>query len=64
MADCVMICCDCEQTYKGGPNTYFCPECRRRRLSESAKRRNLGKIGREAYSKQQAERKKKTNEWK
>lgn len=51
------ICEDCEKVFDGGPRAHICPACRRRRLSESAKRRNLSKIGRDAYSKQQAERK-------
>lgn len=46
------ICEDCGKVFDGGPYSYFCPDCRRKRLRESAKRRGLNKIGNEAYSKQ------------
>lgn len=52
-----IICEDCGKVFKG-KYAYYCPECRRKRLSNVAKRRNLNKIGNEAYSKQQAEIKK------
>ena len=48
------ICQDCENVFEAGPYTFLCPECRKRRLSESAKRRNLNKLGNDAYSLQQA----------
>lgn len=51
------ICEDCGKVFDAGPFTFYCKECRTRRLSEAAKRRNLGQIGRDAYSKQQAEKK-------
>lgn len=51
------ICEDCGKVYDAGPFTFYCKECRSRRLSVAAKRRNLGQIGRDAYSKQQAEKK-------
>lgn len=47
------ICNDCGLVYEGGPYSHYCPECRRRRLSEAAKARNLNKLGNEAYSKKQ-----------
>ena len=51
------ICEDCGKVFDAGPFTFYCKACRSRRLSEAAKRRNLGQIGRDAYSKQQAEKK-------
>lgn len=51
------ICEDCGKVFDAGPFTCYCKACRTRRLSEAAKRRNLGQIGRDAYSKQQAEKK-------
>lgn len=49
-----LICEDCGRVFEGGPKAYFCMECRKRKLSASAKRRNLNKIGNAAYSKKQA----------
>ncbi len=51
------VCNDCYAVFLGGPNAFLCPECRRKRLSEIAKKINLNKLGNEAYSKQQAKRK-------
>ncbi|MGM9626963.1 MAG: hypothetical protein ACI3V4_02565 [Faecousia sp.] len=51
------ICEDCEKVFEAGAYSFLCPDCRRKRLSEIAKRRNLSKIGSDAYSKQQAMRK-------
>ena len=48
------ICEDCEKVYEGGPYSHYCPDCRRARLSKTAKRRNLNKLGNEAYSEQRA----------
>lgn len=48
------ICLDCEKVFEAGPFTFICPECGKKRRSELAKRRNLNKIGNDAYSKQQA----------
>lgn len=56
------ICEGCEKVFEAGPHTYFCPECRKKRLSEAAKRRNLNKLGSDAYSLQQAMRRKATDE--
>ena len=50
------ICSDCGKIYEETRHSFFCADCRRRRLSEAAKSRGLNKIGSEAYSKQQAER--------
>lgn len=49
-----LICEDCGKVFEGGQNANFCLECRKKRLSASAKRRNLNKIGNAAYSKKQA----------
>lgn len=54
---CKEICQDCEKVFEGGPKAFLCPECRRKRLSNAAKMRNLNKIGSDAYSDQQARRK-------
>lgn len=45
------ICVDCDKVFYGGKKSFFCPDCRKRRLSEAAKKRNLNKIGNAAYSK-------------
>lgn len=46
------ICEDCEKVFQGGPYTFFCPKCRKKRLREAAKKRNLNKLGNDAYSEQ------------
>ena len=55
----IEICEDCGKTFEGGPRAFLCWSCRRKRLSECAKKRNLNKIGNEAYSKQSIDRKRK-----
>lgn len=45
------ICEDCGKVFKGGPSAFLCPQCRKRRLSESAKKRKLNELGAEARSK-------------
>ena len=54
----IEICEDCGKVFDGGPAAHFCKACIRKRLSDTAKRRNLNKIGNEAYSAQQAAKKK------
>lgn len=54
------ICADCEKVFDGGPKVFLCEDCRKRRLRESAKARNLSKLGRDAHSKQRAGRKERT----
>ncbi len=49
-----VICEDCEKVFYGGPYSYICPECRKKRLSATAKKRNLNKLGSDAYSEQRA----------
>lgn len=49
-----IICEDCEKIFLGGPYACFCPDCRKKRLSVAAKRRNLNKLGNDAYSEQGA----------
>lgn len=52
------ICQDCERIFEPKSSKgMICPSCHRKRLSEAAKARNLNKLGNDAYSKQQAERK-------
>ena len=48
------ICEDCEKVYEGGAYSHYCPDCRHFRLSNAAKRRNLNKLGNDAYSEQRA----------
>ena len=51
------ICQDCECVFEPKSNKgMICPKCHRKRLSQYAKDRNLNKLGNDAYSKQQAER--------
>ena len=44
------ICEECEKVFQGGANAFFCPSCRKKRLSAAAKKRNLNKLGNDAYS--------------
>ena len=56
------ICQECECIFETKRSTaVFCPECRREILSRCAKERNLNKWGNEAYSKQQAEKRRHNN---
>ena len=51
------ICQDCEKVFE--PKSHkgmICPSCHKKRLSYYAKARKLNKLGNEAYSRQQAER--------
>lgn len=50
-----IVCERCEKVFMG-KYAFICPECRIKASRESAKRRNLNKLGNDAYSKQQAER--------
>lgn len=43
------ICEDCEKVFSGGPYAFLCPSCRKNRLSAAAKRRNLNRLGNNAY---------------
>ena len=46
------ICQECEKLFEAKGNmAFFCPDCRRKRLSYYAKKRQLNKIGNDAYSK-------------
>ena len=40
------ICEDCGKLFVAGPDAYLCPECRKKRLSEYAKRRKAERIRR------------------
>ena len=51
------ICEYCEKVFEAGPKTFICPECRKKMLSENAKKRNLNKLGNKAFSEQCALRK-------
>lgn len=46
-----VICEECETVFLGGVNAYLCPACRKKRLSDLAKKRNLSGIGRAAQRK-------------
>lgn len=43
----MQICEDCGKVFRGGKYAYFCPKCRKSRLSKNAKTRRLNKIGTE-----------------
>ena len=47
------LCEDCGKVFDGGPTAFFCPECKKKRLSRAAKERNLNKLGNAAYSNRQ-----------
>ena len=50
------VCDDCGCVfYAKSKKAHICPTCKRKRQSQQAKRRNLNKIGNDAYSKQQGE---------
>ncbi len=49
---CMELCEDCGKVFMAGPNAFFCPDCRRKRGSAAAKKRNLNKTGNDAYSEQ------------
>lgn len=51
-----IVCDDCEGLFEGSKYARFCPECRRRRQSEYAKKRDLNKIGNAGRSKKARER--------
>ena len=51
-----IICEKCEKVFYG-KKAFICPDCLRVIASERAKRIGLNKMGNEAYSKKQAERK-------
>ena len=50
------ICADCGKVFDGGAHQFFCLECRKRRLSEAAKIRNLSKLGHDARRKKRERR--------
>lgn len=52
-----LLCEDCEKVFSCKGWAHYCPRCRKRRISETAKRRNLNKLGNDAYSAQQKRRK-------
>ena len=39
------VCEDCGKVFMAGSYAFLCPECRKRRLSEYAKRRKLNELG-------------------
>jgi Zn finger protein HypA/HybF involved in hydrogenase expression len=51
MSQAPVICERCEKVFMGGANAFICPACRKKAVSESAKKRNLNRIGIEARRK-------------
>jgi predicted RNA-binding Zn-ribbon protein involved in translation (DUF1610 family) len=49
------MCQECGKTFLGGKNAFICPDCRKIRLSEAAKKRQLSKLGNEARRKDRKE---------
>jgi Zn finger protein HypA/HybF involved in hydrogenase expression len=45
------ICEYCEKVFMGGEKAFICPKCRKKALSERAKKINLSKMGNEARRK-------------
>ena len=43
-----VICERCEKVFMGGAKAFICPKCRKKMLSERAKKINLSKIGNDA----------------
>lgn len=41
----IEICEDCGKTFDGGPRAFICRDCRKKRLSEYAKKRKLNRLG-------------------
>ncbi len=44
------LCVNCGAVYRETPYSFLCPKCRKAYQSESAKKRNLSKIGNAARS--------------
>ena len=42
------VCADCESVFTDKPTARYCPKCRKKRLSENARRMGLYQIGHEA----------------
>lgn len=55
MSKAPVICEYCEKVFMGGPKAFVCPECRKKIAIESAKKRNLSKLGARARQKRQEE---------
>ena len=51
MSQALVICERCEKVFMGGAHAFICPACRKKAVSESAKKRNLNRIGIEARRK-------------
>lgn len=41
----IEICEDCGKTFEGGARAFICPECRKERNRQAAKKRNLNRLG-------------------
>ncbi len=46
-----VVCEDCGAVFEAKVRAFYCPDCRKRKASESAKRRNLSELGHEGYRK-------------
>lgn len=53
----IKICEDCGKSYQATKNTHYCENCRRKRFSQNAKKRNLNRLGNDAYSEKAKDRK-------
>lgn len=51
-----VICEDCSTVFEAKVSAFLCPDCRKRRYSEAAKRRNLSELGHEGYRRKLARR--------
>lgn len=49
------MCEDCGKVFMATKNEFFCPACRKRRLSDAAKKRNLSEIGHKSRKKNKEE---------
>lgn len=44
-------CTECGAVYNETPTSFLCPECRKKKVSQSAKKRNLSKLGHKSRKK-------------
>ncbi len=51
MSKAPVICEYCEKVFMGGEHAFICPKCRKKIVSDNAKKRNLSKLGVEARRK-------------
>ena len=51
MSKASVICEKCEKVFMGGEKAFICPKCRKKIVSDNAKKINLSKLGVEAQKK-------------